>query len=49
MMCNEQCYSLAVEKLLGIEVPLRAKYIRTMFGGTPLVLLLCADFLTVSI
>ncbi|KNC34053.1 hypothetical protein FF38_09589, partial [Lucilia cuprina] len=28
MMCNEQCYSLAVEKLLNIEVPLRAKYIR---------------------
>lgn len=32
MMCNEQCYSLAVEKLLNIEVPLRAKYIRTLFG-----------------
>jgi len=32
MMCNEQAYSLAVEKLLGIEVPLRAKYIRTMFA-----------------
>ncbi|KAL3320150.1 NADH dehydrogenase Fe-S protein subunit 2 ndufs2 [Cichlidogyrus casuarinus] len=32
MMCNEQCYSLAVEKLLNIEVPLRAKYIRTMFA-----------------
>ena len=29
MMCNEQCYSLAVEKLLGIEVPLRGKYIRS--------------------
>lgn len=28
MMCNEQCYSLAVEKLLNIEVPKRAKYIR---------------------
>lgn len=28
MMCNEQCYSLAVERLLNIEVPLRAKYIR---------------------
>lgn len=28
MMCNEQCYSLAVEKLLNIEVPRRAKYIR---------------------
>ena len=28
MMCNEQAYSLAVEKLLNIEVPIRAKYIR---------------------
>lgn len=28
MMCNEQCFSLAIEKLLNIEVPLRAKYIR---------------------
>ncbi|XP_022326253.2 NADH-ubiquinone oxidoreductase 49 kDa subunit-like [Crassostrea virginica] len=32
MMCNEQAYSLAVEKLLNIEVPIRAKYIRTLFG-----------------
>ncbi|XP_071095648.1 NADH-ubiquinone oxidoreductase 49 kDa subunit-like [Haliotis cracherodii] len=32
MMCNEQCYSLAVEKLLNIEVPERAKWIRTLFG-----------------
>lgn len=31
MMCNEQCYSLAVEKLLNIEVPLRAKYIRSEY------------------
>lgn len=29
MMANEQCYSLAVEKLLNIDVPLRAKYIRS--------------------
>jgi NADH dehydrogenase (ubiquinone) Fe-S protein 2 len=29
MMCNEQCYSLAVEKLLNIDVPIRAKYIRS--------------------
>jgi hypothetical protein len=27
-----QCYSLAVEKLLNIDVPLRAKYIRVMFA-----------------
>jgi len=32
MMCNEQAYSLAVEKLLNIEAPIRAKYIRTLFG-----------------
>lgn len=32
MMCNEQCYSLAVEKLLNIEIPMRAKFIRTLFG-----------------
>lgn len=32
MMAQEQCYSLAVEKLLKIEVPLRAKYIRTLFA-----------------
>ncbi|XP_076278207.1 NADH dehydrogenase (ubiquinone) 49 kDa subunit [Lasioglossum baleicum] len=32
MMCNEQCFSIAIEKLLNIEVPLRAKYIRTLFG-----------------
>ncbi|MBS0316799.1 MAG: NADH-quinone oxidoreductase subunit D [Proteobacteria bacterium] len=32
MMSNEEAYCLAIEKLLGIEVPLRAKYIRTMFA-----------------
>ena len=31
MMCNEHAYCLAVEKLLGIEAPIRAQYIRTMF------------------
>jgi NADH-quinone oxidoreductase subunit D len=31
MMCNEHAYVLAIEKLLGIEVPLRARYIRVMF------------------
>ncbi|XP_058459396.1 NADH-ubiquinone oxidoreductase 49 kDa subunit-like [Malaya genurostris] len=32
MMCNEQCFALAVEKLLNIDIPLRAKYIRVLFG-----------------
>lgn len=32
MMTNEQVFSLAVEKLLNVEVPLRGKYIRTLFG-----------------
>ena len=32
MMCNEQCFSLAIEKLLNIDIPLRAKYIRVMFA-----------------
>ncbi|RWS11909.1 NADH-ubiquinone oxidoreductase 49 kDa subunit-like protein [Dinothrombium tinctorium] len=32
MMCNEQCYSLAVEKLLNIDIPKRAKYIRVLYA-----------------
>uniref|UniRef100_A0A914HH96 Complex I-49kD n=1 Tax=Globodera rostochiensis TaxID=31243 RepID=A0A914HH96_GLORO len=32
MMNNEQAFSLAVEKLLGIDIPPRAKWIRTMFA-----------------
>ena len=31
MMCSEHAYCLAVERLLGVEVPLRAQYIRVMF------------------
>ncbi|OAI49039.1 NADH dehydrogenase [Gammaproteobacteria bacterium SCGC AG-212-F23] len=31
MMCNEHGYVLAIEKLLGVEVPIRAQYIRVMF------------------
>jgi NADH-quinone oxidoreductase subunit D len=31
MMCNEHGYVLAIEKLLGIEAPVRAQYIRVMF------------------
>jgi len=32
MLCNEHAYVLAVEKLLGIQPPLRAQYLRTMFA-----------------
>jgi NADH-quinone oxidoreductase subunit D len=31
MMCNEHGYVLAIEKLLGIQPPIRAQYIRVMF------------------
>jgi NADH-quinone oxidoreductase subunit D len=31
MMCNEHAYVLAIEKLLGVEVPVRAQYIRVLF------------------
>jgi len=31
MMCNEHAYVLAIEKLLEIDIPERAKYIRVMF------------------
>jgi NADH-quinone oxidoreductase subunit D len=31
MMSNEHAYCMAIEKLLGVEVPIRAQYIRVMF------------------
>ncbi len=31
MMCQEHSFVLAVEKLLGVEVPIRAQYIRVLF------------------
>ena len=31
MMCSEHAFCLSLEKLLGIEVPIRAQYIRVMF------------------
>ena len=32
MMSNEQAYCLAIERLLGVDVPERAQYIRVMFA-----------------
>ena len=32
MMCQEHAYSLAIEKLLNAEVPLRGQYIRVLFS-----------------
>lgn len=31
MMCSEHAYVMAIEKMLGLEVPIRAQYIRVMF------------------
>jgi NADH-quinone oxidoreductase subunit D len=31
MMCNEHAYVMAIEKLIGVDVPIRAQYIRVMF------------------
>ena len=32
MMCNEHAYCLAIEKMMGIDVPIRAQYIRVLFS-----------------
>jgi NADH-quinone oxidoreductase subunit D len=32
MMCSEHAFCLSLEKLLGVEVPVRAQYIRVMFA-----------------
>merc|ERR1711962_471217 len=32
MLCNEQAYCIAMEKMMNIEVPVRAKWIRTLFA-----------------
>jgi len=32
MMCNEHAYCLVIEKMLGLEVPVRGQYIRVMFS-----------------
>jgi NADH-quinone oxidoreductase subunit D len=32
MMSNEHAYCLAIERLLGVDVPIRAQYIRVMFA-----------------
>ena len=42
-MCQEHCFALAVEKLLGLEVPLRGQYIRVLYAELTRILnhLLC--------
>ena len=37
-MCEEHCFALAVEKLLGITVPMRAQFIRVLFAEVTRVL-----------
>jgi NADH-quinone oxidoreductase subunit D len=32
MMCNEHAYCLVIEKMMGLDVPMRAQYIRVMFA-----------------
>lgn len=32
MMCNEHAYCMVIEKMLGLEVPKRAQYIRVLFS-----------------
>ena len=32
MVCNEHAYCLAIEKMMGLEVPVRAQYIRVMYS-----------------
>jgi len=36
MMCSEHAYCLAIERMLGIEVPIRAQYIRDVCRNHPL-------------
>ena len=38
MMCNEHGYVLAIERLMGVQPPLRAQYIRVMFDEVTRVL-----------
>lgn len=46
MMTNELVFALAVEKLLNVEVPLRGKYVRTLFGEITRVLNHCMSVLS---
>ncbi len=38
MMCNEHACSCFLGKIVGIDIPLRAKYIRTMFDEATCIL-----------
>jgi NADH-quinone oxidoreductase subunit D len=41
MMCNEHGYVMAIEKLLGVEAPQRAQYLRVMFDEITRILNQC--------
>ena len=41
MMCNEHAYVMAIEKMIGIEIPLRAQYIRVLFDEVTRILNHC--------
>ncbi len=45
-MCQEHAYALAVERLLGIEAPLRAQYIRVLFSEITRILNHCLNIST---
>ncbi|XP_030752538.1 NADH dehydrogenase [ubiquinone] iron-sulfur protein 2, mitochondrial-like isoform X2 [Sitophilus oryzae] len=51
VLCNEHAFCLAAEKLLNIELPRRAKYIRTLFAELTRLMnhLACTSFLTLDV
>ncbi|XP_018580024.1 NADH-ubiquinone oxidoreductase 49 kDa subunit-like [Anoplophora glabripennis] len=50
-LCNEHAYCLAIEKLLDIQVPRRAKFIRTLFSEITRIMnhLAAVSFLTLDV
>lgn len=50
-LCNEHAFCLAIEKLMNIEVPRRAKFIRTLFSEITRIMnhLAAVSFLTLDV